>query len=293
VRDIFTIKSSVSGGEQLVIVTSDRFSAFDRVLTTIPCKGEVLNRISLFWFEQTRDIVPNHILKPVYARSVLVNKNQVLPIEVVVRGYLTGSAWRDYQAGKSISGIKLPQGLRFNERFREPLFTPTTKETAGHDRPISKEDIVKEGLLSARILEKVEKTALALFKRGTELLARQGLILVDTKYEFGLAGDELYLIDEVHTPDSSRFWYADTYEALFARGEKQRELDKEYLRRWLMEERNYMGDGPIPEIPDEIRIDVAERYIKAYELITGETFEAHSRDKAGEEAAVFQALSEA
>ena len=165
VRDIFTIKSPVSGAEQLLIVTSDRLSAFDRVLTTIPCKGEVLNRTSLFWFDQTRDIIPNHILRPVSARSVLVNKYQVLPIEVVVRGYLTGSAWRDYQAGKPISGIRLPAGLRFNGCFPEPLLTPTTKEASGHDQPIPKR-YVRQGLLPAHILEKVEKTALALFKRG-------------------------------------------------------------------------------------------------------------------------------
>jgi phosphoribosylaminoimidazole-succinocarboxamide synthase len=266
VRDILTL------GEHLLIVTTDRISAFDRVLTTIPCKGEVLNRISLFWFEETKDIVPNHLVEALSSRSALVRRCKVLPVEVVVRGYLTGSAWRAYRDGKSVSGIRFEPGMVKDQGFERPIITPSTKEERGeHDRPISREEILSEGLVSEALWEKVERIALALFARGSELVARQGLILVDTKYEFGLHGDELTLVDEIHTPDSSRFWYADGYDERLSQGENQRELDKEYLRRWLLE-RGYQGDGRAPEIPDEIRVEVAKRYITAFELITGQSF---------------------
>jgi phosphoribosylaminoimidazole-succinocarboxamide synthase len=282
VRDIYSIPSElIMGGKKgidyLLIFTSDRISAFDKVLTTIPLKGEVLNRISIFWFDKTCDIVENHIVRQVSARAVLVKRYNVLPVEVVIRGYLTGSAWRDYQSGKSISGIKLPEGMRFNEKLPKPLFTPSTKEERGkHDIPISREEIVEKGILSEDLLLKVERTALKLFERGSEVVRKQGLILVDTKYEFGLSGGDIVLIDELHTPDSSRFWYADTYEELFTKGDKQRKLDKEYLRQWLMEQ-GFKGDGEIPEIPDNVRIEVACRYIKAYEEITGKDFVPESK----------------
>jgi phosphoribosylaminoimidazole-succinocarboxamide synthase len=266
VRDILDL-----GGE-MVIVTTDRISAFDKVLTTIPYKGEVLNRISLFWFRKTADIIPNHILREVNARTVLVKKYRLLPLEVVVRGYLTGSAWRDYRAGKDVSGHKLPAGMKANEAFPQPLLTPSTKEERGHhDKPISKAEILEEGIVSKDTWQKVENKAFALFERGRELARSRGLILVDTKYEFGFSGDELVLVDEIHTSDSSRYWYADSYNELFSRGENPIELDKEYFRRWLMD-RGYQGDGEPPEITEEIRVEVAERYIRAFEEITGETF---------------------
>jgi phosphoribosylaminoimidazole-succinocarboxamide synthase len=266
VRDIFDL------GPRLLICTTDRISAFDVVLSTIPCKGEVLNGLSNYWFNKTTDIVGNHIDDEASARSVTVKKCDVLPVEVVVRGYLTGSAWRDYEKGKPVSGIELKKGLRFNHRFDEPLLTPSTKAEQGdHDEPIASSEIVKRGIVEKALWEKVEETALALFKRGSEVAADRGLILVDTKYEFGVLNGELTLVDEIHTPDSSRFWFADTYDELFSAGEKQREIDKEYLRGWLMEN-GYQGEGTPPVIPDEIRIEVAWRYIQAYELITGKSF---------------------
>ena len=267
VRDIFDLES------RLLICTTDRISAFDVVLSTIPCKGEVLNGLSNYWFDRTSDIVENHIDEEVSARSVTVRKCKVLPVEVIVRGYLTGSAWRDYEEGKPVSGIELEKGMRFNQRFDKPLFTPSTKAERGdHDEPIASSEIVRRGIVEKSLWEKVEQTALALFKRGGELAAERGLILVDTKYEFGVLDGELVLVDEIHTPDSSRFWYADTYDELFSAGVKQREIDKEYLRGWLME-KGYKGEGTPPVIPDEIRIEVAWRYMQAYELITGQSFE--------------------
>ncbi|MBN1685608.1 MAG: phosphoribosylaminoimidazolesuccinocarboxamide synthase [Spirochaetales bacterium] len=266
VRDIFDL------GSRLLICTTDRISAFDVVLSTIPFKGEVLNRLSNYWFERTSDIVPNHIDEEISARSVVVRKCEVLPVEVVVRGYLTGSAWRDYREGKRVSGIELPKGMRFNERFTKPLLTPSTKAERGyHDEPIASEEIVTRGIVEASLWKKVEDTALSLYKRGCELAGEHGLILVDTKYEFGVLDGELLLVDEIHTPDSSRFWFADAYDELFKAGEKQREIDKEYLRQWLIEH-GYMGKGTPPEIPDEVRAEVAWRYIQAYELISGESF---------------------
>lgn len=267
-------------GDRLLIVASDRISAFDRVLSSIPFKGEVLNRIARFWFEKTADVVPNHIVPdaelgvPLSARTgraAVVRKARMLPVEVVVRGYLTGSAWRDYQAGKDISGIKLPAGLKKDQAFDRPLITPTTKESVGHDRPISCAEVVSSGLVEEGLWKQVEKAALGLFGRGREIAAANGLILVDTKYEFGLVGGALTVCDEIHTPDSSRYWHADSYAELFSRGENQRELDKEYFRRWLME-RGYSGDGTPPAITDEIRIETAERYIAAFEKVTGSPF---------------------
>lgn len=240
VRDVIDI------GDDLLITTTDRISAFDKVLTTIPCKGEVLNTISLFWFQATSDIIANHIREEVSARTVRAARCRVVPIEVVVRGYLTGSAWRDYQKGSAVSGIGLPPGMRQSERFDPPLLTPSTKEEKGsHDLPISREQILSGGKVEAKLWQQIEETALALFRRGTEIAARNGLILVDTKYEFGLRDGNLTLVDEIHTPDSSRYWHADTWEELFRRGLPQRELDKEYLRQWLLG-RGWKGDGPAP-----------------------------------------------
>jgi phosphoribosylaminoimidazole-succinocarboxamide synthase len=284
VRDIIDI------GNELLIVTSDRISAFDRVLTTIPFKGQVLNGLSNYWFHQTADIVPNHIRQRLTPRSVAVARCEVVPIEVVVRGYLTGSAWRDYEAGKAVSGIELPRGMRFNQRFEKPLLTPSTKAEHGdHDEPISPEEILRRKLVEPDLWKEIERTAFALFERGTKLAAERGLILVDTKYELGLLDGDLVLVDEVHTPDSSRYWFADTYEELFEAGEKQRKIDKEYLRQWLMEQ-GFMGDGEPPAIPDEIRANVAERYIQSFEVVTGESFDGEPASVESERAAIVSYL---
>jgi phosphoribosylaminoimidazole-succinocarboxamide synthase len=276
------VRDVVSMGPDLLIVTTDRISAFDRVLTTLPCKGEVLNTLSLFWFRNTADIIPNHVLEQVSARTIRAASCEVVPVEVVVRGYLTGSAWRDYQKGEAVSGIALPSGMRFNERFDVPLLTPSTKEEKGrHDRPISRADIVSSGLVEKQVWERIEETSLALFRRGTEIAARNGLILVDTKYEFGARGGKLYLVDEIHTPDSSRYWHADTWDSLFRAGEPQRELDKEYLRQWLLA-RGWKGDGEPPAIPDEVRVETAWKYISAWQTVTGRDFVPRALDGAEE-----------
>lgn len=280
VRDIVTL-----GGE-LLITTTDRISAFDRVLATVPCKGEVLNTLTLFWFDRTADIVPSHLLERVSARTVRAARCEVVPVEVVVRGYLTGSALRDYEAGRPVSGISLPPGMRPGQRFDEPLLTPSTKEAGGHhDRPVSRAELLAGALVPRGLWERIERTALALFRRGGEVAAANGLILVDTKYEFGLRRGELTLVDEVHTPDSSRYWYADTYPDLFAAGERQRELDKEYLRQWLLA-RGFRGDGAPPVIPDEVLQEVAWRYVTAWQTITGSDFTPGALDAAGESALV-------
>lgn len=285
------VRDRVDLGDRVLLFTSDRVSAFDVVLGLVPCKGEVLNRISLFWFENTRDIIGNHVLGPVGSRGMLCRKAAVLPVEVVVRAYLTGSAWRDYQAGKAVSGIVLPPGLKKDQRFDRPLITPSTKEELGsHDQPIGGDEIVARGLVAAEVWRRVEAAALALFGRGSEIAARQGLLLVDTKYEFGLLPDgELILVDEVHTPDSSRFWYADGYEELFARGAEQRKLDKEYLRAWLLEQ-GWSGHGPAPAIPEAVFEELAWRYVQAYQEITGTNFEARSSAVEADAAAVASVL---
>jgi phosphoribosylaminoimidazole-succinocarboxamide synthase len=281
------VRDVVKGEKTLLLVASDRISAFDRVLSTVPFKGEVLSRVSSWWFDRCADIVPNHVLPggdPAslgVGRATLVRKAEMLPVEVVVRGYLAGSAWRDYKAGRDISGIRLPEGLSRNERFPSPLLTPTTKEDGGHDQPISGEKIVATGLVSAELWKQVEKAALALFRRGQELAAKAGLILVDTKYEFGLVDGKLVLADELHSPDSSRYWHADSYARLFQSDEDQRELDKEPFRRWLAD-RGYTGDGAPPAIPDEVRVETSLRYVRAYEIITGETFSSVCADPASE-----------
>ena len=271
----YKVREVVDLDSRLLVVTSDRVSAFDRVLTTIPCKGQVLNQLSAFWFHHTTDVVANHLIREVTPRSMLVRRCQVVPVEVVVRGYLTGSAWRDYRRDGAVSGIALPTGMRADEPFPEPLLTPQTKAPPGeHDRSLSRDELIAGGLVAAELWERIETAALRLYRRGVELAARRGLILVDTKYEFGTiggdgAGDgELLLADEVHTPDSSRYWYADGYAERLSRGEPQRKLDKEYLREWLME-RGYMGDGEPPAIPDEVREALAQRYREAFRLLTG------------------------
>jgi phosphoribosylaminoimidazole-succinocarboxamide synthase len=291
------VRDAIRGEKALLLVASDRISAFDRILSTVPFKGEVLSRVSAWWFERCSDIIPNHVVPggdPVslgLGRATLVRKAEMLPVEIVVRGFLAGSAWRDYRAGKAVSGIVLPQGLSPNERFPVPLLTPSTKEEGGHDRPISGAETIASGLVRAEIWHEVETAALSLFRRGQELAARSGLVLVDTKYEFGLAEGRLILADELHSPDSSRYWLADSYERLFISGDKQRELDKEPFRRWLAE-RGFTGEGSVPEIPDSVRVETAWRYVQAFEAITGENFESIGADPQSEAELIARIVSE-
>lgn len=275
------VRDVITRDETIVLIASDRISAFDRVLATVPYKGEILTRIASWWFKHTEDIIKNHLVAPdelgghdavlETGRCMVGRRCSMLPVEVVVRGYLTGSAWRDYSNGKPVSGIKLPQGLRYCEQFPEPILTPSTKAESGHDKPISSAEIVASGLVDSDVWAEVEHKALAVFKRGQTLARERGLILVDTKYEFGILNGELVLADEIHTPDSSRYWYHESYEQLFSSGSHQKELDKETFRRWLMSN-GFSGDGEPPIITDEIRIATAQQYITAFEAITGEQF---------------------
>jgi phosphoribosylaminoimidazole-succinocarboxamide synthase len=275
VRDTYDL------GEKRILITTDRLSAFDRVLTTIPFKGQVLNQISAFWFEKTLDIVKNHVIEVPDPNVTIARTCEVVPVEMVVRGYLTGSAWRDYEAGKDISGIELPKGMKQHQRFEKPIVTPSTKAEQGdHDEPISKEGIIEKGVVEEKLYNQLEKLTLALYERGVQISAKQGLILVDTKYEFGLVDGEVYLIDEIHTPDSSRYWYIDSYEERFNAGKEPQILDKEYVRQWLIKEKNYMGDGPQPEIPDDVRLETARRYIRAFETITGKQLNGQNNNPA-------------
>lgn len=266
--------SYVDGGIR-TIVTTDRQSAFDRVLGTIPFKGQALNEIANYWFAATADIVPNHLVDVPDPNVIRARECELVALEFVVRAYITGvtktSLWFNYEQGKrELAGNKLSEGLRKNERLPEPILTPTTK-LEEHDRNVSRAEAVGQGLISEALFDRIASISFALFERGTEVAAERGLVLVDTKYEFGLVGDEVVLIDEVHTPDSSRYWYADTYDELFADGKDQRALDKEPLREWFVE-RGFRGDGPAPSIPAEVRIATASRYIALAEEITQRPF---------------------
>lgn len=286
------VRDVVDLGDSLIIITSDRISAFDRSLGTIPGKGEILHQLSMYWFRQTKDIIVNHMIREVSGRAAKVRKAQVIPIEVIVRGYLTGSAWREYSAGRDLPGIKLPAGLKNNQAFDQPILTPTTKEEHGkHDEPISREEILRRGIVSESLWQEVEQKALALFARGQELLKERGLLLVDTKYEFGLVNGQLILVDEIHTPDSSRFWFADDYEASFAAGREPRKLDKEFLRSWLLAQ-GFSGDGPCPSIPREIMEETLTRYRDTYELITGEKFVSRGLGVEAETRQILSTISE-
>ena len=260
-----------------IVVTTDRISAFDVVLGTIPFKGQVLNQLTVYWFEQTADI-PNHLIESPDPNVMIVKNCKPVPIEMIVRGYLTGSAWRAYEKGEDVSGIRLPKGLKKNQQFPEPIITPTTKSDEGHDLPITRDYIVRN-MLPEKEYRKIESMALQLFRKGSELAKKRGLILVDTKYEFGRYGDDFLVIDEIHTPDSSRFWIADGNEQRFRSGTEQQMLDKEYLRQWLIE-RGFMGNGPAPKLSEEVLVEAARRYIELYELVTGKKFEAQAGDVA-------------
>ena len=269
--------------DKRIIITTDRISAFDRVLCTIPFKGQVLNQTSAFWFEKTKNIVKNHVIDVPDPNVMVVRECKPYPVEIVVRGYITGvtttSAWYNYEKGvRNFCGNTLPEGLKKNQKFDKPIITPSTKaEHGSHDESISADEIIKRKLVDGKIYRKMEKAALALFDFGTKLVAKNNLILVDTKYEFGKLNGELVLIDEAHTPDSSRFWIKDTYNKLFSKGQEQQKLDKEYVRQWLAN-KGFIGEGKIPKIPDEVKIEAAKRYITAYEMITGKEFEAKKGD---------------
>lgn len=271
VRDVYNIAD-----EMLVMVVSDRISAFDVVLPKgIPFKGQILNTIAAKFLDATADIVPNWKISTPDPMVTLGKKCEPLKLEVIVRGYLAGSAWREYQSGmRELCGIKLPEGMKENNKFPTPIITPTTKADEGHDENISKEEAIAQGIVSAEDYALLEKYAIALFQRGTEIAAKRGLILVDTKYEFGKIGNEIILIDEIHTPDSSRYFYADGYEERQAKGEKQRQLSKEFVREWLMENGFQGKEGQkVPEMTEEIVNSISERYMELYEQITGEKFE--------------------
>ncbi|WP_214070422.1 phosphoribosylaminoimidazolesuccinocarboxamide synthase [Mucilaginibacter sp. dw_454] len=270
VRDVYTIDN-----KYLVMVVSDRISAFDVVLPeAIPYKGQVLNQIAAKFLKATADIVPNWVVS-VPDPSVTIGRIcEPFKVEMVIRGYLAGHAAREYAAGKrQVCGVALPEGLKENDKLPEPIITPTTKAAVGHDEDISKEDILAKGIVSAEDYALLEKFTRALFARGTEIAAAQGLILVDTKYEFGKVGDEIYLIDEIHTPDSSRYFYSEGYQDRQEKNEPQKQLSKEFVRKWLIEN-NFQGkDGQVvPEMTPEKVESISERYIELYEQITGEKF---------------------
>ena len=259
---------------QRIIVSTDRLSAFDKVITTIPFKGQLLNQLSAFWFEKTQHITPNHIIDLPDPNVVRVHECESLPIEMIVRAYITGSAWRAYQKGESVSGITFPEGLKNYQRLPEIVITPSTKAAVGeHDMPISKEEIISQNLVSREVYEDIEQKTLSLFKFASDYCAQNNLILVDCKFEYGKTKDgTIVVIDEIFTPDASRFWIKDTYQSKFEKGDVPDILDKEFFRQWLITEKNYMGDGPIPEIPDEIKIEFVKRYVQSYEMITGREF---------------------
>ncbi len=271
VRDVYDINDDI-----MVMVATDRISAFDVILPKgIPFKGQVLNQIAAKFLDATADIVPNWKLATPDPMVTVGLKCEGFRVEMIIRGYLTGSAWRDYQAGcREICGVRLPDGMKENEKFPEPIITPTTKAEAGHDENISREEIIAQGIVDKADYEQMEEYTRELFKRGSEIAAKHGLILVDTKYEFGKRDGKVYLIDEIHTPDSSRYFYADGYEERFAKGESQKQLSKDFVRQWLIEN-GFMGkEGQqVPEMTDAYCESVSDRYIELYEHITGEKFD--------------------
>lgn len=270
VRDVYTINDDI-----MVMIATDRISAFDVILPEgIPYKGQVLNQIAATFLDATADIVPNWKLATPDPMVTVGYKCEGFRVEMIIRGYLTGSAWREYEAGcRELCGVKLPDGMKENERFPEPIITPTTKADAGHDENISREEIIAQGIVSAEDYEVMERYTRALFAKGTEMAAEKGLILVDTKYEFGKRDGKVILIDEIHTPDSSRYFYAEGYEERFEAGEPQRQLSKEFVRQWLIQH-DFMGKAgqKVPEMTPDFIESVSNRYIELYEHITGKEF---------------------
>ena len=266
------VRENFHVGDEIIMVTTDRVSAFDHVLGTIPFKGQILTEIANFWFDKTKDIAPNHLISSPDPQVLVAKKAETLPVEVIVRGYITGSLWREYEQGiNGQYGFMLPEGLKKDQNFDTPILTPSTKAEYGeHDEPIARETIMN-GLVEESVYAQAEVYALDLFAAGQEWAAKQGLILVDTKYEFGMVNGELIVIDEIHTPDSSRYWIADDYETRFNGGAGQNMLDKENIRQWLIE-RGFSGEGTPPALTDEIRVSLAERYIELYTQLTGKEF---------------------
>lgn len=286
VRDVYYF------GDRMAMVASDRISAFDHILpAAIPYKGQVLNKIASHFLKQTRAIVPNWLEVMPHAQVAIGKKCNPFPVEMVIRGYLTGHAWREYKAGKRLlCGVAMPEGMKENQAFPEPIITPTTKAHEGHDEDISREEILRQGLVDEPIYLQLEQYTRRLYAHGQEEAAKKGLILVDTKYEFGSFEDTVYLIDEVHTPDSSRYFYADSYQERLAAGQPQRQLSKEFVREWLMEHGFQGKQGQqMPEMPTEFVQLVSERYIELYEKITGQDFDKQPLDRLTEE--VEQAIS--
>lgn len=270
VRDVYTINNDI-----LVMIVSDRISAFDVVLPKgIPFKGQVLNQIASMFLDETKDIVPNWKIDTPDPNVTVGYYCEPFPIEMIVRGYLTGSSWREYKNGaRSICGVAIPDGMKEHQKFEQPILTPTTKANIGHDENISRDEIIKHGIVSEKDYVQLEEISLELFKRGTEIAKKQGLILVDTKYEFGKRDGKIYLIDEIHTPDSSRYFYAEGYEERFKQNLPQRQLSKEFVREWLMEN-GFKGEQgqKVPEMTEELVTQISERYIELYENITGKNF---------------------
>lgn len=270
VRDVYSI-----GEDELVMIATDRISAFDVILPHgIPYKGQVLNQIAAKFLDATSHIVPNWKSATPDPMVTVGVRCETYKVEMIVRGYLTGSAWREYKAGaRTICGVALPDGMKEDQKFPTPILTPTTKADEGHDENISRDEIIAQGLVPKNEYERIEEYALALFQRGSEMAAERGLILVDTKYEFGKHNGEIYLIDEIHTPDSSRYFYADTYQELFDKGAEQKQLSKEFVRKWLMDNGFQGKEGQaVPEMTEEFCTSVSERYIELYEHIVGEKF---------------------
>ena len=271
VRDVYSLNE-----KNLGIVVTDRISAFDHIMRqAIPFKGQILNQLSEFSFRKVEDIVPSHILDVPHPNVTIAKKCEPIPIEVVIRGYLTGHAWRVYRSGvREICGVRMPDGMIEHQKFSEPILTPATKATEGHDEDISEEDILKRNIVEKNLWNQIRSVAFQLFERGTKIAEEQGLILVDTKYEFGLYEGELTLIDEVHTSDSSRYFYLDGYEERQKNREPQRQLSKEFLREWLMEHDFQGKEGQLlPDLPDQFRWSIFQRYSELYETLTGTTFE--------------------
>lgn len=282
VRDVYTIND-----KYMVMIVSDRISAFDVVLPKpIPYKGQVLNQIAAQFLEATKDIVPNWMISTPLPNATIGYKCETYPVEMVVRGNLTGHAWRTYKCGKrELCGVAMPDGMKENDFFEKPIITPTTKAHEGHDEDISREEIISSGLVSKEEYEQLEKYTLALFERGKEIAKSRGLILVDTKYEFGRIGDTIYLIDEIHTPDSSRYFYMEGYEERQRKGEAQKQLSKEFVREWLMENGFQGKEGQqVPEMTEDVVGRISERYVELYEVVTGKTFQKHDVNYAEQQA---------
>lgn len=271
VRDVYFIDD-----KYLVMVASDRISAFDVILPEgIPYKGQVLNQIAALFLDETSDIVPNWKIATPDPMVTVGKLCKPFPVEMIIRGYLTGSSWRTYKSGKrEICGVPIPDGMREHQRFEKPIITPTTKADEGHDEDISREEIIRQGLISEEDYKQIEEITYKLFQRGSEIAAKHGLILVDTKYEFGKIGDQIYLMDEIHTPDSSRYFIADQYEECFEKGLPVKQLSKEFVREWLMANGFQGQEGQqVPEMTTEIVNSISERYIELYEKVTGKKFE--------------------